>query len=68
MLKGWAKFMYEEREYVVAAGDCVHQRPGITYYLFDYAPNMQHLAVVGPTNVGTIEVESAVPVPEPKPW
>ena len=28
MLKGWAKFMYDDQETLVAAGDCVHQRPG----------------------------------------
>jgi mannose-6-phosphate isomerase-like protein (cupin superfamily) len=68
MLKGWAKFMYEDKEHLVAAADCVHQRPGVTYYLFDYPPDMEYLEVVGPANFGTVEVESAVPVPEPKPW
>jgi len=68
MLKGWAKFMYEDREHLVAAGDYVHQRPGITHYLFDYSANMEYLEVVGPASFGTNEVESAVPVPEPKPW
>jgi len=68
MLKGWAKFMYDDKEHLVAAGDCVHQRPGVTYYLFDYSPDMEYLEVVGPANFGTVEVESAVPVPEPKPW
>ena len=28
MLKGWARFMYGDQETLVAAGDCVHQRPG----------------------------------------
>ena len=28
MLKGWARFMYEDKETLVAAGDCVHQRRG----------------------------------------
>ncbi len=27
MLKGWAKFMYEDKETLVKAGDVVHQRP-----------------------------------------
>ncbi len=35
MLKGWAKFMYEDKETLVAAGDCVHQRPGIVHFLYD---------------------------------
>jgi hypothetical protein len=28
MLKGWARFMYETKEMLVRAGDCLHQRPG----------------------------------------
>ena len=48
MLKGWARFMYEDKEHLVAAGDCVHQRPGITHYLFDYSPDMEYLEVVAP--------------------
>ena len=28
MTKGWAKFMYEDKETLVKAGDVVHQRPG----------------------------------------
>ena len=36
MLKGWAKFMYEDKDTLVEAGDCVHQRPGIVHYLYDY--------------------------------
>ena len=28
MIKGWAKFMYGDKETLVAAGDCVHQQPG----------------------------------------
>ena len=41
MTKGWAKFMYEDKETLVSAGDCVHQRPGIVHYLFDYSPDME---------------------------
>ena len=48
MLKGWARFMYEDKETLVEAGDCVHQRPGIVHYLFDYSPDMEYLEVVGP--------------------
>jgi len=28
MMKGWAKFMYEDKVTLVEAGDVVHQRPG----------------------------------------
>ena len=36
MTKGWARFMYEDKETLVETGDVIHQRPGITHYLFDY--------------------------------
>lgn len=68
MLKGWARFMYEDREHLVAAGDCVHQRPGITHYLFDYSPDMEYLEIVGPADFPTVEVPGPVPVPPPAPW
>ncbi len=60
--------MYEDKEHLVEAGDCVHQRPGITHFLFDYSPDMEYLEVVGPANFGTVEVTSDVPVPEPHRW
>ena len=64
MLKGWAKFMYETEETLVSAGDCVHQRPGITHYLYDYSPDMEYLEVVAPADFGTLDIEdgpAAVP-------
>ena len=48
MLKGWARFMYGAQETLVEAGDCVHQRPGIVHYLFDYSPDMEYLEIVAP--------------------
>ena len=68
MLKGWARFMYEGEEHLVAAGDCVHQRPGITHYLFDYSPDMEYLEVVAPADFKTLDVEGPCPVPAPTPW
>ena len=68
MLKGWARFMYEDKETLVAAGDCVHQRPGIVHYLFDYSPDMEYLEVVGPADFKTIAVEGPCQVPAPKRW
>jgi len=70
MLKGWAKFMYEGEETLVAAGDCVHQRPGIVHFLFDYSPDMEYLEVVGPADFTTIDMPAPAPaaVPEPAPW
>ncbi len=68
MLKGWAKFMYEGTEHLVEAGDCVHQRPGITHFLFDYSQDMEYLEVVGPADFTSIDVEAPCAVPAPAPW
>jgi quercetin dioxygenase-like cupin family protein len=68
MLKGWARFMYEDQETLVAAGDCVHQRPGIRHFLFDYSPDMEYLEIVSPADFGTIDVEAPCAVPEPTAW
>jgi quercetin dioxygenase-like cupin family protein len=57
MVKGWAKFMYEDKETLVSAGDCVHQRPGIRHYLFDYSPDMEYLEIVSPADFKTVDVE-----------
>ena len=68
MLKGWTKFMYEGKEHLVSAGDCVHQRPGIVHFLFDYSPDMEYLEVVGPANFSSIEDTGPCAVPPPTPW
>lgn len=68
MLKGWARFMYEDKNTLVSAGDCVHQRPGIVHYLFDYSPDMEYLEIVGPADFKTIDMPGPAPVPAPKPW
>jgi mannose-6-phosphate isomerase-like protein (cupin superfamily) len=68
MLKGWARFMYEDKETLVSAGDCVHQRPGIVHYLFDYSPDMEYLEVVGPADFSTVETDFPAAVPPPTPW
>ncbi len=68
MLKGWARFMYEDKNTLVSAGDCVHQRPGIVHYLFDYSPDMEYLEIVGPADFKTVEVPGPCAVPEPAPW
>ena len=68
MLKGWARFMYEDKETLVIAGDCVHQRPGIVHYLYDYSPDMEYLEVVGPADFKTVDVPGPCAVPAPKPW
>lgn len=68
MLKGWARFMYEDKETLVRAGDCVHQNPGIRHYLFDYSEDMEYLEVVGPADFKSVEVAGPCEVPAPNPW
>ena len=68
MTKGWARFMYEDKEYLVEAGDCVHQKPGIVHYLFDYSPDMEYLEIVSPADFGTVPAEGPCPIPQPTPW
>lgn len=68
MTKGWARFMYEDKDTLVSAGDCIHQRPGIVHYLYDYSPDMEYLEVVSPANFTSVEVAGPCPVPAPAPW
>ena len=68
MTKGWARFMYGDKETLVSAGDCVHQRPGIVHYLFDYSPDMEYLEIVSPADFKSVDVEPVCAIPEPTPW
>lgn len=69
MLKGWARFMYEDKDTLVQAGDCVHQRPGIVHFLFDYSPDMEYLEVVSPADFGSEFAPPATDtVPAVTPW
>ncbi len=68
MLKGWAKFMYEDKETLVEAGDCVHQRPGIRHFLFDYSKDMEFLEIVGPASFTSIPTDGPCEVPKPSSW
>lgn len=68
MTKGWARFMYEDKETLVSAGDVVHQRPGIRHFLFDYSPDMEYLEIVSPADFKTIDVEPVCVVPPCTPW
>jgi mannose-6-phosphate isomerase-like protein (cupin superfamily) len=68
MTKGWAKFMYEDKVTLVEAGDVVHQRPGITHYLFDYSKDMEYLEIVSPADFKTVDVAPLCDVPPPTPW
>lgn len=69
MMKGWARFMYEDKPTLVQAGDVVHQRPGIVHYLFDYSPDMEYLEIVSPADFKTVEMPPATEqVPPVTPW
>jgi len=68
MIKGWARFMYDDKVTLVEAGDCVHQRPGLVHYLFDYSPDMEYLEIVGPADFGTEAAEAPCEVPPVTPW
>ncbi|WP_211453405.1 cupin domain-containing protein [Collimonas antrihumi] len=68
MLKGWARFMYGDKETLVKAGDCVHQRPGIVHFLFDYSKDMEYLEIVSPAAFTSIDMPAPCAVPAPTPW
>ena len=69
MMKGWAKFMYEDKVTLVEAGDVVHQRPGMVHYLFDYSPDMEYLEIVSPADFGSVSAPAATEtVPHVTPW
>ncbi|MGH6622961.1 MAG: cupin domain-containing protein [Burkholderiaceae bacterium] len=68
MLKGWARFMYGTDETLVAAGDCVHQRPGVVHYLYDYSPDMEYIEIVAPADFGTVDEAAPCEVPVPAAW
>src|SRR3954470_8817327 len=55
MTKGWAKFMYEDKETLVQGGAGVHQRPGMAPSLFDYSPDMESLEIVSPADFKSID-------------
>jgi quercetin dioxygenase-like cupin family protein len=69
MMKGWARFMYEDKVTLVAEGDVVHQRPGIVHYLFDYSPDMEYLEIVAPADFGSETAPAPTThVPAATPW
>ena len=69
MMKGWARFMYEDKPTLVQAGDVVHQRPGIVHYLYDYSPDMEYLEIVSPADFKTVDMPAATDkVPLVTPW
>jgi mannose-6-phosphate isomerase-like protein (cupin superfamily) len=66
MRSGWARFMYEDRDTLVKAGDWVHQRPGIRHCLYDWSPDMCFLEVVGPADFTTVQLDGGpADIPQP---
>lgn len=75
MLRGYAKFMYGDQDTTVEQGDCIHQRPGIIHYLYDYSPDMMYMEIISPANFPSIPHEAPkisidldVLVPKPLQW
>ncbi len=68
MLKGWARFMYEDRKRWSRPATACTSAPGIVHYLFDYSPDMEYLEVVGPADFTSIDAVGPCPVPDPRPW
>ena len=50
MTRGWARFMSEDDEVVIEAGDTVQQRPGLVQYLFDHSSDMEFHEVSRPAD------------------
>jgi mannose-6-phosphate isomerase-like protein (cupin superfamily) len=69
MMKGWARFMYDDKPTLVSAGDVVHQKPGLVHYLYDYSPDMEYLEIVSPADFKTVDMPPATEdVPPVTPW
>jgi hypothetical protein len=60
--------MYEDKDTLVEAGDCVHQRPGIVHFIYDYSSDMEYLEIVGPADFQSIDAAGPCSVPPVKPW
>ena len=56
MVRGWAKFDYDGVDTLVEAGDCVHQRPGIVYSLYDWSDDMEFMEIIMPGDFATTEI------------
>ncbi len=54
ILKGWARFWYEgEGEFLLEAGDCVHQPPGILHAQSDQSDDLELLEITLPAAFAT---------------
>src|ERR1700744_3984608 len=69
MMKGWARFMYEDKPTLVQAGDVGHHRPAIVHDLYDYPPDMEYPQGVSSAVRKTVDMPPAVEnVPPVTPW
>ncbi len=54
ILKGWARFWYEgQGEFLLEAGDCVHQPPGICHAQSDQSDDLEILEITFPASFET---------------
>ncbi len=54
ILKGWARFWYEgEGEFLLEAGDCIHQPPGILHAQSDQSDDLEILEITLPAEFAT---------------
>src|SRR5262249_37130017 len=59
VLKGWIKFVYEDRgEHTFGPGDCVLQPPGIVQNELDCSDELEVLEIYSPAVHPTVVVES----------
>lgn len=62
VLKGWVRFEYEgEGEMLLAAGDCVHQPPGIRHRELEHSDDLEMLEITLPAEFPTEMVEAPPP-------
>jgi len=60
ILKGWARFWYEGHgEFLLNAGDCVHQPPGIVHSQLGQSDDLELLEITLPADFSTQMVPEA---------
>lgn len=69
MTKGWARFMYEDQDTLVAAGDWwISARASCIASTTTHSPDMEYLEIVGPTDFCMVDAEGPCAIPPPTPW
>ncbi len=60
ILKGWARFWYEgQGEFLLEAGDCIHQPPGIVHAQMDQSDDLEVLEITLPAQFATQMAEES---------